>query len=216
VQGARASLTPASAAGAGRPIQLRAPANGVVLKRYQESEAIVTPGTPLLEVGDVSNLEIVAEFLSTDAVTMAQGQTALVEGWGGEEPLRGRIRRVEPSGFTKVSALGVEEQRVNVIVEVVEPPPAWRRLGDRYRLTVRVVTVDVADVLKVPASSLVRQDSTWSVFVVSEGRASRRVVEVGPRNDREAAIRTGLEAGAEVIDYPGEAIADGTTVTPRS
>jgi HlyD family secretion protein len=147
---------------------------------------------------------------------MAPGQPALVEGWGGAEALRARVARVEPSGFTKVSALGVEEQRVNVIVEVVDPPPAWRRIGDRYRLTVRVVTVDDPDVLKVPTSSLVRQDSTWSVFVVEEGRATRRVVEVGPRNDREAAIRGGLPAGAEVIDYPGEAIGDGTAVRPKS
>jgi HlyD family secretion protein len=216
VAGARASLTPASAAGRAQPIALRAPADGVVLKRYHESEAIVAPGTPLLEVGDVSRLEVVAEFLSTDAVTMAPGQPALVEGWGGAAALHARVARVEPSGFTKVSALGVEEQRVNVIVEVVDPPPAWRRIGDRYRLTVRVVTVDEPDVLKVPTSSLVRQDSTWSVFVVEEGRATRRVVDVGPRNDREAAILGGLPAGAEVIDYPGEAIADGTAVTPKS
>lgn len=211
VAGARASLQGPASGRTAAAIRMRAPVDGVVLRRWHESEAVVAAGTPLIEIGDVSRLEIVSDMLSTDAVSMKPGQPALVDNWGGS-PFEARIRRVEPSAFTKVSALGVEEQRVKVIFEVASPPPEWSRIGDGFRLTVRVVVADQADVLKVPTSSLVRLGSAWSVFLVDGDRARQQRVEVGARNDREAAVVEGVAAGARVVVYPGDTVSDGVRV----
>lgn len=211
---ARASLmTPGPDIG-GTAIVLRAPIDGVVLRRLRESEAVVPQGEPILEIGDLANLEVVADFLSTDAVRIRPGQRALISRWGGAEAIGGRVRLVEPAGFTKVSALGVEEQRVNVIVDLDDPAVAATRLGDRFRVEVRVVVWKAATVLKVPVGSLVRDGEQWAVFVVRDGRAVRTVVQVGQRNDAEAEVRSGLGAGTTVVAFPGGGLADGVRVAP--
>jgi HlyD family secretion protein len=210
---ARASLIgPAGGDRGGTAIQLRAPVNGIVLRRVHESEAIVQQGEPLVEVGDVSKLEIVADYLSTDAVRIRARQPALVERWGGGETIRGTVRRVEPSGFTKVSALGVEEQRVNVILDFESPRDAFTRLGDRFRVEVRVIVWEEPDVTKVPVSGLVRDGDRWAVFVMEDARARRVPVRIGQRNDTEAQVLEGLSPGARVIVFPSESVADGVAV----
>lgn len=188
---------------------LRAPASGRVLRLLEESERVVAAGTPILVVGDPGRLEIVSDLLSTDAVNVRPGDTVLVEEWGGARPLLARLRLVEPSGFTKVSALGVEEQRVNVIADFVDPPGA---LADGYRVEVRVVRWGASAVLKLPLSALVRQEDAWTVFAVAGGRARARVVELGHRGAFEAEVTRGVAAGDEVIRYPSALIRDGVRV----
>ena len=179
----------------------------------RESEAVVPQGEPLLEVGDVARIEIVADYLSTDAVRIRPGQRVIVERWGGGAALGGHVRVVEPSGFTKISALGVEEQRVNVIIDLDAAREAWAQLGDRYRVEVRVVVSSAAKVLRVPVSALVRHGEEWSVFAVEAGRAATRTVTIGARNDAFAEVRSGLSEGTAVIAFPGDRIADGVAVT---
>jgi HlyD family secretion protein len=215
LQMARASVSVPATERSGSPIVLRSPIDGVVLRRLRESEAIVPQGDPLLEVGDVSKLEIVADFLSSDAVRISASQRVLIERWGGGQALTGRVRRVEPSGFTKISALGVEEQRVNVLIDFENARDAFAQLGDRYRVEVRVVTWEAADVVNVPLGSLVRDGDRWSVFAVVEGRAVRTPITIGHRNDAEAEVTEGLASGMTVIAFPGDDIADGVLVEAR-
>ncbi len=196
-------------------IALRSPIDGVVLRRLQESEAVVAAGTPLLEVGDPAALEIVADYLSADAVAMRPGMPVEIAAWGGGETLAGRVRRVEPGGFLKVSALGVEEQRVNVIVDVVQPREAWEALGDGYRAEVRVVIWEQDDVLKAPVSALFRQSEGWAVFAVAGRRALLEQAEVGHRSATDAEILSGLEAGDVLVVYPPDDLEPGARVEPR-
>jgi len=214
---ARARLLQATSGGAaaGQVITIRSPIDGVVLERQRESEAMVPAGEALLELGDPRQLEIVSDLLSTDAVKIAPGDPVLLERWGGERTLRGRVRRVEPSGFTKISALGVEEQRVNVVVDFADPAEAWKSLGDAYRVEVRIVIWQADDVLKVPTSSLFRHGDAWAVFAVADGRARLRALELGRRNGREAQVLSGLEAGEHVVVHPSETLEDGSRVTRR-
>ena len=208
---ARASLSqPARDAGA--PIEIRSPIDGVVLRVIQKSEAIVMQGEPLLEVGNVAQLEIVADFLSTDAVRIQPGQRVSVVRWGGDTELPGRVRLVEPSGFTKISALGVEEQRVNVVIDFDDPHTAFAQLGDRYRVEVRVVVWSVDAAVTVPISSLVRDGNGWAVFVADAGRAVRTPVEIGQRSDSAAQVLGGVEPGARVIVFPSDQIGDGAAI----
>jgi HlyD family secretion protein len=167
----------------------------------------------LLELGAPEDLEIVADFLSSDAVKIQEGDAALIEQWGGGLPLNGRVRRVEPSGFLKISALGVEEQRVNVMVDFADPRGAWKRLGDAYRVEVRVVIWEQADVLKVPTSSLFRRGGAWAAFVVLGNRARLRPLEIGRLNSVEAQVLSGLEAGQRVVVHPGDTLLDGARVS---
>jgi HlyD family secretion protein len=196
-------------------LTLRSPIDGVVLRRLRESEAVVPAGEPLLEVGDPADLEIVADYLSADAVAMRPGMPVEIERWGGQRPLSGRVRRVEPGGFLKISALGVEEQRVNVIIEFEDPRAAWAALGDGYRVEVRVVTWEGSDVIKVPGSALFRQGNGWAVFLVRGRRAELRPVEVGHRGELEAEIRSGLARGDTVIVHPPDELEPGAKVKPR-
>ena len=216
VELARASLLQVRTDRRGALIPLYSPVDGVVLRILQESESVVPTGQPLLEVGNLDDLEIVSDLLSSAAVGVKPGQLVHIEQWGGARPLRGRVRRVEPSGFTKISALGVEEQRVNVIVDFDEPREGWRSLGDGYRVEVRIVTWRGEDVLKVPTSSLFRHDSKWAVYTVEEGRAHRQEIEIGERNGLEAQVLSGLEPGDRIVVYPSEAIEDGVKVEARS
>jgi HlyD family secretion protein len=200
----------------GRVVNVAAPVNGVVLKRLRESETVVPIGEPLLEIGDPRRLEVVADLLSTDAVRVSQGGEVSIEQWGGGQPLRARVRRVEPSGFTKVSALGVEEQRVNVIIDFAEPAAAVRGLGDSYRVEVRIVVWQEEDVVKVPVGSLFRRGNDWAVFVVNDNRVRLQVVELGQRNNDEGQILRGLEAGQAVVLHPPDTLTDGARVAERT
>ena len=213
LQRAQARLAPATAVAGERAVDVRAPVTGVVLKRVRESESIVPAGDRLIEIGDPANLEIVSDLLSTDAVRVKPGARALVDQWGGDKVLEARVRRVEPSGFTKVSALGVEEQRVNVILDFADAAQAFAALGDAYRVEIRIVAWDSVDVLKVPTSALFRQGETWAVYTVADGRARARRVTLGHRTGQEAEILDGLVAGTPVILHPGDTLADDTRVT---
>ncbi|MDP3718243.1 MAG: efflux RND transporter periplasmic adaptor subunit [Acidobacteriota bacterium] len=201
----------------GRILTLTAPADGVVLKRLRESESVVAAGEPLLEIGNpAADLEIVSDLLSTDAVRVKPGAKVRVEQWGGDRVLAATVRRVEPSGFTKISALGVEEQRVNVVMDFDDPAEAWNALGDGYRVEVRIVIWEAADVVKVPTSALVRQGDRWAVFVVDGNRIRRVTVAVGQRNAEEAEIQSGLAAGAQVVVHPNDRVVDEALVEVRA
>jgi HlyD family secretion protein len=215
LQGAVARLTPTNTNAVGRVVSVTAPVDGVVLKRMRESESIVPPGDPLLEIGDPGQLEIVSDLLSTDAVRVKPGARTVIEQWGGDKTLDARVRRVEPAGFTKISALGVEEQRVNVILDFVDPSAAWASLGDAYRVEVRIVIWEASNVLKVPTSALFRQGERWAVYRSDAGRAQRTFVELGHQTAQEAEVKSGLADGARVILHPGDAITDGARVTER-
>jgi HlyD family secretion protein len=214
---AGATLLQASAAGSTtrRELVIRSPIDGVVLQRLHESEADVPSGEPLVEIGNPVDLEVVADYLSTDAVKIHPGMPALIDRWGGDRPLHARVRRVEPYGFLKVSALGVEEQRVNVVLGI-DDAAAWRSLGDGYRVEVRVVLWEQSGVLKVPTSALFRRGADWAVFVAQNGRARVRTVSVGQRNGIEAQVLGGLADGEAVIVHPSDSVADGGRVTTRT
>ena len=198
-------------------IALRSPIDGVVLQRMRESEAVVPSGEPLLEIADPEKLEIVSDMLSTDAVRINEGDPVLIEQWGGDRTLRGTVRRVEPYGFTKISALGVEEQRVNVIVDFDDVREAWQALGDGYRVEIRVVIWEEDSILKLPTSSLFRSGDKWAVYTVDELSAVQlREVTIGRRNAREAQVLSGLSEGDRVIAYPGDEIEDGLEVVARA
>ena len=196
--------------------EVTCPIPGVVLRVLQESEAVVQPGTALFEIGDLGAMEAVADVLTTEAVAIRPGAEVVIDQWGGEGTLQARVRRVEPSAFTKVSALGVEEQRVNVVADLVDPPEKRRGLGDGFRVELHVVTADLPRAMLVPLGALFRQGERWSVFRVESGRAVRRGVTIGLRNSRVAEVKDGLAEGDTVVLYPGEALEDGTRVTPRA
>ena len=210
VESARSALLAAGTAAGTQTLLLTCPVGGRVLAIPERSERTVQPGEPLLEIGDPSDLEIVVDLLSTDAVKVSPGQRLLVTGWGGDSTLEGRVRRVDPAGFTKVSALGVEEQRVNVVGDFVAAPG---RLGDRFRLEVRVVLWESDSVLKAPASALFRRGDRWALFALEGGRARERAVTIGHESSTEAEIRAGLLPGEMVIRHPTDRIHDGTRVT---
>ncbi len=209
LEGARAALIE-SDRGTSEPLRIRSPCRGRVLRIVGRDERVVPAGSPLLEVGDPARIEVATDLLSSDAVLVRPGAPAIVEGWGGGRPLEARVSRVEASAFTKVSALGVEEQRVKVILSLRDAPAA---LGDRFRVRVRIVTWEADEVVKVPMSALVRDDSLWYVFVVRDGRARRRDIEVGHRSDREAEVLRGLTDGESVVRYPSDRIDDGVRVS---
>jgi HlyD family secretion protein len=214
---ARAALVQATSGPDGDrgSLVLHAPITGVVLQRLHESAAVVPAGEPLVEVGNPADLEVVADYLSADAVKIRPGMVALIDRWGGGDPLRARVTTVEPYGFLKISALGVEEQRVNVIASFDDPRADWQTLGDGYRIEMRVVLWASAGVLTVPTSALFRNGDAWAVFVVADGRASERAVRIGHRSDTEAEVVGGLQAGDRVIVHPADTVVTGTRVTPR-
>lgn len=199
------------AAGARTPIPVRSPAAGRVLRVIQESESIVAPGAALMEVGDPASLEIVADFLSQDAVLIDAGAPAFVESWGGRGAIPARVFRVEPYGRTEISALGVEEQRVNVIAHLQDPGAA-PALGHGYRVDLRVVVSQQADALRVPVDALVRDGAGWAVFRIENGRARLTRVDVGESGERHRAVRSGLKGGDQVVLFPGDALKDGARV----
>ena len=195
--------------------EVRAPVSGTILRVYRESEGVVQAGAPLVEVGDPADLEIVVDLLTTDAVQVSPGDDVLIDGWGGARSLGGRVRRIEPFGFTKISALGIEEQRVNVIIDLVDPPKLWNRLGHGYRVVARIVRWRGADVLQAPLSALFRVEGAWALFKVENGRARLAMVEVGHMTDRLAELLSGLAAGDAVLVHPSDRIEDGVRVVAR-
>jgi len=215
LEAAHAALLEAGGSGKGlTAMELRSPVSGVVLRRMRESEAPVPAGEPLLEVADPADLEVIADYLSADAVRIRPGMPVAIEQWGGELELRGRVQRVEPSGFMKISALGVEEQRVWVVVDLEDPREAWQALGDGYRVEVRVVTTQRSDVVLAPTSALFRRGDGWAVFVRDGSRVRLRAVTVGERTPLEAEILDGLAPGEQVVVHPSDAVADGRRVAP--
>ncbi|MCW5668290.1 MAG: efflux RND transporter periplasmic adaptor subunit [Hydrogenophaga sp.] len=210
---AQASVRPASAgAPAGRPLAVRAPVSGVVLRVPLPSENTVAAGAALIDIGDPSQMEVVAELLTTDAVQAKPGTRVSIERWGGP-PVQAQVRRVEPAAFTKVSALGIEEQRVKVLIDITDPPAPWLALGDGFRVTVRVITVSTDDAVMVPVGALFpRTDADMAVYVLDGGRARLRTVQIVARNGSMAWVRAGLEPGERVIVYPPPGVADGRRV----
>lgn len=196
-------------------LEIISPVGGQVLKIFQESEGVVQGGMPILEVGDPEALEIVVDVLSQDATRIPAGAAATIERWGGKNPLRGHVRVVEPSAFTKLSALGVEEQRVNVIIDLDEERALWSTLGDGYRVEARVSVWEGKDVLRVPASAVFRSEEAWATFVAEEGTAVLRSVEIGETNGLETEVLSGLDEGDTVIAYPSDSVRDGVSVKAR-
>jgi len=210
VEVARAGLVGISGGDSGhKVISLHSPVAGRVLRVVEKSERVVLAGSPVIVIGDPGQIEIVTDVLTTDAVNIKPGAPAFLEGWGGDHPLRARVRLVEPAGFTKISALGVEEKRANVIADFVDPPEG---LGDGYRVETRIVIWEATDVLKIPGSATFRGRDGWSVFVIDNGRARRRVVQIGHRNQIEAEVLGGIATGDQVILHPSNQLREGVRV----
>jgi len=199
----------------GKIVMIQSPVSGSILKIYRESEGVVQSGEPLIDIGDSEKLEVKVEVLSADAVKIRPGTPVLFERWGGNSILSGKVRVVEPAGFTKISSLGVEEQRVFVIVDMTPSEKGEHRLGDGYRLEASFIIWEGKDVLQVPASALFRKQDGWAVFVVKNNKALKREVKVGQRTGLAAEILSGLAEGEEVISHPDNSIEDGTRVRPR-
>jgi HlyD family secretion protein len=213
---ARARLiSPLSGRASAKPLDIRAPVSGRVMRLTRESEANVAAGSPLVEIGDARKLEIVTDLLSADAVRIAPGARVEIANWGGIRPLTGRVRLIEPFGFTKISALGVEEQRVNVIIDITDPPELWTRLGHGFRVIVHIAEWESGDALQVAASALFRDKGGWAVFVVRDGKAKLVPIRIGRMNDETAQVLGGLGKGDRVILHPSEKITDGARVETR-
>ncbi|MCK9364568.1 MAG: HlyD family efflux transporter periplasmic adaptor subunit [Syntrophales bacterium] len=194
-------------------LKIASPLDGVVFRVLRKSEGPVSAGEPLLEIGDVRALEVRVEVLSSDAVRIKKGTKAVFKRWGGEETLEGVVRTVEPAGFTKISSLGVEEQRVLVLADIVSPPETWRAVGDGYRLDASFIVWEKEGVLQVPVGALFRSGQNWAVFVDENGRARQRVLKIGQRNGLAAEVVTGLKEGERVITHPDDAVKDGVRIT---
>ena len=196
------------------PVEVTSPASGRVLHVLEESTRVVSAGTPLLDVGDPADLEAVIEVLSRDGAAIVPGAKVELEQWGGGEPLAGRVRLVEPAAFLKISALGVEEQRVNVVVDLLTPYDQRRNLGDNFRVEARIIIWEAAQALKAPAGALFRRGQNWAAFVLAGGRAELRRVQVGRTSGSEMQILGGLKEGEEVILYPGDRVHEHNRVKP--
>ncbi len=196
-------------------LEIRSPVDGKVFRVVQESAAVVTPGRPLIEIGNTGELELEIDVLSADAAQIKPGARVFLEHWGGATPLEARVRLVEPSGFTKISALGVEEQRVNVIADFEEPADRLSSLGDAFRVEARIVIWETLDAIKVPSGALFRHDQTWAVFVVKNQRAVLRTVSIGHNNGQEAEVLDGLRSDEKVVAYPSDHVRDGARVSAK-
>ena len=214
VASARTTLRPSAArAPAGsESVPVTAPASGRVIRVVQESEGVVAPGTALIEIGDANAIEVQVEVLSPDAVQIKLGTRVVFNGWGGAKPLEGNVRVIEPGGFTKISALGVEEQRVRVIADITSPEAEWKTLGDGYRVEASFILWEGAEVLQVPANALFRLRDGWAVFAIDADVARRTKVEVSHRTGLAAEIVSGLKVGDKVVAHPDETVEDGKPV----
>jgi HlyD family secretion protein len=214
LESARAALS-RSREGGDEPFRVTSPVAGRVFRVLQESAGVVGPGTPLVEIADPADLEIVVDVVTADAVRIRPSARVRIERWGGELPLEGRVRLVEPAGYTKISALGVEEQRTNVVVDLTSPSAIWEALGDGYRVDARIVVFETDDALQAPSSALFRDGDEWAAFVVEDGRARKRPVVSRRRTERMALVEQGIDEGQSVILYPTDAIVDGVRVRMR-
>jgi HlyD family secretion protein len=196
-------------------VPIRSPVNGRILKILHKSEGVVSAGEPLVEIGDPEDLEIVVDLLSSDAVKVEQEQQVIIDNWGGDKPLEGIVRRVEPFGFTKVSALGIEEQRVNVIIDFTSPKAAWARIAHGYQVGVGIILWQGSGVLKLPLTSLFRERGDWAVFTEQEGKAVKHFVTLGRRTGLEAEILSGLSVGDRIVIHPGDKITEGVEIEDR-
>ncbi|MCH7824422.1 MAG: HlyD family efflux transporter periplasmic adaptor subunit [Acidobacteria bacterium] len=213
IEAANTALRYSQTAGAGgEMVSVQSPVSGRVLRLLHESEGVVAAGQALIEVGDPDLLEVEVEVLSADAVKIAPGTEVRFERWGGEDALQGVVRVVEPVGFTKISALGVEEQRVLTVVDIVSPAQEWKRLGDQYRVDAIFIVWRGDDVLSLPSSALFRHRDGWATFVVEDDVAHLREVEIGRRSGLRAEIRSGLSTGEIVIVHPDDSIEDGSAI----
>ncbi len=212
VESIRALLSLGTEGGRAEATPIRAPESGRVLRVHERSQRTVQAGTPLIDIGDPSELEVVAEVLSTDAVRVHPRQTMLIEDWGGPDTLRATVRTVGPGAFTRISALGVEEQRVEVVGELRNPPPA---LGDGYRVTARIIVWERPTELRVPVAALFRRDEAWAVFRIEEDRARLRAVRIGERGAEWAQVLEGLAEGDRIVLYPSDRVVEGTPVSAR-
>ncbi|PKN35674.1 MAG: efflux transporter periplasmic adaptor subunit [Deltaproteobacteria bacterium HGW-Deltaproteobacteria-19] len=193
-------------------VSVTSPVAGRVFKVYRESESAVQQGEPLLDIGSQADLEVRVEVLSSDAVQLRKGMRVEFKRWGGDQPLMGTVRIIEPAGFTKISSLGVEEQRVLVLVDITSAPEQWQALGDGYRLDTTFIVWEGKDILQVPASALFRSGQDWAVFVADSGRAVKRIVQVGKRSGLTAEILSGLKDGEKVIARPDDTVKEGGKV----
>jgi HlyD family secretion protein len=198
-----------------RHVDVLSPISGSVLRVHQKSAGVVPAGAALVEVGDPAALEIVVDLLTTDAVHVQPGTPVVIQGWGGDTPLSGRVRQVEPSAFTRPSALGVDEQRVNVVIALTEPRERWAVLGDGYRVEARLVLWESSDVIKAPQGAVFRHGDGWAVFTIERTSARLVPVQIGHRGEREVEIVSGLSPGATVAVHPGDRVVDGARVEPR-
>ena len=205
----------ASVRESGNIVEVKSPVNGGLFRIYRESEGAVNVGEPLMDLGNSRDLEVRVEVLSSDAVKIQKGTDVLFKRWGKDEPLKGKVRLVEPAGFTKISSLGVEEQRVLVIADITSPPEHWSRLGDGFRMEAHFVIWQGQNVLQIPSSALFRTGNQWSVFVVENGKARKRLVEIGQRNGLAAEIISGLQENESALAYPDDSISEGTKVKQR-
>jgi HlyD family secretion protein len=213
---ARAALLQTRSGGASDSLwEVHAPVAGNVLKVVQESEGVVPLGAPLVEIGNPADMEIVADVLSSDAVQIQPGALVKIERWGKPEPLRARVSRVEPSAFTKISALGVEEQRVNVVMDITSPPAQWQGLSDGYKVDAKIIVFTAENAVKVPVSALFRKDSQWAIFMVADGRAQEHLVQIVRRSGLEAMVEKDLQPGDKVIVFPGDAVKSGVRIKVR-
>jgi HlyD family secretion protein len=208
-------IEPDDAVGGNGAVRLLAPHSGTVLEVSDASARLVQAGAPLLSIGDLADLEIEVDLLSSDAVRIVEGADAIVERWGGAEDLAARVRRIEPAAFTRVSALGIEEQRVRLRLDFLSTPEVRAGLGDRYRVFVRIVTWQADDVLLVPQSALFRDGGGWAVFRVDGGVARLTPVEVEHQAEGMAEVLSGLDPGTTVVLYPSSTLADGAAVVAR-
>lgn len=215
LEAARTTLKYAGSASSTEPVTVLAPVAGRVLKIAHKSEGTVTSGQPLVEIGDPAALEVEVDLLSADAVRIHPGTRVVFERWGGEGVLEGVVRVIEPTGFTKVSALGVEEQRVWVIVAFSSPATQWQRLGDGYRVEASFIVWEGKDILQIPASALFRDGDGWAAFVVEQGKAVKRRVEIGQRTGLRAQVVSGIQAGERVINHPDDRVREGVSVVAR-
>jgi HlyD family secretion protein len=199
----------------GNAVEVISPLSGTVFRVYRESEGAVNVGEPLMDIGNAKNLEVRVEVLSSDAVKIKEGTRVLFKRWGNDEPLTGIVRLVEPAGFTKISSLGVEEQRVLVIADITSPPDKWNILGDGFRMEAHFIIWEGENVLQIPASALFRIGKDWAVFVAERGKAHKRVVEIGQRNGMAAEILSGLKENEKVLAYPDDTISEGTKIKGR-
>ena len=213
VKEANAALMTQSGNEQSLPVAIKSPVEGRILRLLEQSERVVVPGAPILEIGYNPKLEIVADFLTRDAVKINQGMEAIIDNWGGDEPLTARVRMIEPGGFTKVSALGVEEQRANVVLDFLN---RTENLADGYRVDVHVITWQSKSTLKVPSSAVFRSGSAWALFTVQSGKARRTIVQLGHRGAFDIEVLQGLEVGQAVIVHPSADVADGVRVNPTS